>query len=189
MALRDSFMKQMEEAPIADLMATPDAAPQDAQLEAKMNEADMAFEEVMSEANPVGDFTASAINVLIDKVNAALPLFGPEAQEVAPVEGDVQEFPTDLTKALQMMAQAAGDAGIDAAIDMNVSDDKGVKLLAGQVDSLSRNQNFKTFLKGQGDSNAALMLEVEVEPAPAAAPAAPEMGEDEMDKLFNSRMK
>jgi len=189
MALRDKFMEEVGNAPIADIMATPDAAPQDAQLEAKMNEADMAFEEVMAEANPVGDFTASAINTLIQKVNAALPLFGPEAQEVAPVEGDVQEFPTDLTKALQMMAQAAGDAGIDGAIDMNVSDDKGVKLLAGQVDSLSRNQTFKTFLKGQGDSNAALMLEVEVEPAEGSAPAAPEMGEDEMDKLFNSRMK
>lgn len=192
MALRDNFMKDMENAPIEDLMADPNAAPtppDDAVLEAKMNEADMAFDEMVSEANPVGDFSANSINTLIDKVNSAMQLFGPEAAPISPVEGDVDEFPTELTKALQMLSQAATDAGIDDAINMDVADDTAVKMLAGQVDSLARNQSFKTFLKTEGGVMSGLKIEVEAEPVAAPVPSPePEMDEDEMMKLFNSRM-
>jgi hypothetical protein len=168
----------------------------EAEMEAKMNEADAAFEDAMAAGNPEGKFSDSALNVLIDKVNDALKLFGEDAQEIPKVE-EGGEFPTELTKAISMIERAAIDSGVSDD-DMGLGElqsDGDVKMLAGKIAALAKNQNFKTFLKSQGtDVNAALIVGIETEPAgsmdqtPSAPTPAPEMEEEEMMKLFNSRM-
>ena len=92
-----------------------------------------------------------------------------------------------------------------AAIDSGVSDDDmglgelqndgDLKMLAGKVAALSKNQNLKTFLKTQGtDMNAALIVGIEtpaagsMDQAPPSPQGPPAMDDDEMTKLFNSRM-
>tara|TARA_R110002110_G_scaffold121066_4_gene296524 strand:+ start:1317 stop:1895 length:579 start_codon:yes stop_codon:yes gene_type:complete len=192
MALRDKFM---EEIPVEGLDMTPEPTADEAAMEAKMNEADAAFDETMDAANPMGDFTSGAINILIDKVNDALELFG-ETEEIASVEED-GEFPTELTKAISMIERAAIDSGVSDD-DMGLGElqnDGDLKMLAGKVAALSKNQNLKTFLKTQGtDMNAALIVGVETEAAgsmdqaPPSPQGPPAMDEEEMSKLFNSRM-
>jgi hypothetical protein len=192
MALRDKFM---EEIPVEGLDMTPEPTADEAMMEAKMNEADAAFDETMDAANPMGDFTSGAINILIDKVNDALELFG-ETEEIASVEED-WEFPTELTKAISMIERAAIDSGVSDE-DMGLGElqnDGDLKMLAGKVAALSKNQNLKTFLKTQGtDMNAALIVGIDTEAAgsmdqaPPSPQGPPEMDEEEMSKLFNSRM-
>tara|TARA_R110000868_G_scaffold25560_3_gene99637 strand:+ start:529 stop:1107 length:579 start_codon:yes stop_codon:yes gene_type:complete len=192
MALRDKFM---EEIPVEGLDMTPEPTADEAAMEAKMNEADAAFDETMDAANPMGDFTSGAINILIDKVNDALELFG-ETEEIASVEED-GVFPTELTKAISMIERAAIDSGVSDD-DMGLGElqnDGDLKMLAGKVAALSKNQNLKTFLKTQGtDMNAALIVGVETEAAgsmdqaPPSPQGPPAMDEEEMSKLFNSRM-
>lgn len=192
MALRDKFM---EEIPVEGLDMTPEPTADEAMMEAKMNEADAAFDETMDAANPMGDFTSGAINILIDKVNDALELFG-ETEEIASVEED-GEFPTELTKAISMIERAAIDSGVSDD-DMGLGElqnDGDLKMLAGKVAALSKNQNLKTFLKTQGtDMNAALIVGIDTEAAgsmdqaPPSPQGPPEMDEEEMSKLFNSRM-
>tara|TARA_R110001606_G_scaffold171175_3_gene316809 strand:- start:352 stop:930 length:579 start_codon:yes stop_codon:yes gene_type:complete len=192
MALRDKFM---EEIPVEGLDMTPEPTADEAAMEAKMNEADAAFDETMDAANPMGDFTSGAINILIDKVNDALELFG-ETEEIASVEED-GEFPTELTKAISMIERAAIDSGVSDD-DMGLGElqnDGDLKMLAGKVAALSKNQNLKTFLKTQGtDMNAALIVGIETEAAgsmdqaPPSPQGPPAMDEEEMSKLFNSRM-
>tara|TARA_R110000803_G_scaffold194757_1_gene257918 strand:+ start:574 stop:1152 length:579 start_codon:yes stop_codon:yes gene_type:complete len=192
MALRDKFM---EEIPVEGLDMTPEPTADEAAMEAKMNEADAAFDETMDAANPMGDFTSGAINILIDKVNDALELFG-ETEEIASVE-EGGEFPTELTKAISMIERAAIDSGVSDD-DMGLGElqnDGDLKMLAGKVAALSKNQNLKTFLKTQGtDMNAALIVGIETEAAgsmdqaPPSPQGPPAMDEEEMSKLFNSRM-
>ena len=185
----------MEEIPVEGLDMTPEPTADEAAMEAKMNEADAAFDETMDAANPMGDFTSGAINILIDKVNDALELFG-ETEEIASVEED-GEFPTELTKAISMIERAAIDSGVSDD-DMGLGElqnDGDLKMLAGKVAALSKNQNLKTLLKTQGtDMNAALIVGIETEAAgsmdqaPPSPQGPPEMDEEEMSKLFNSRM-
>lgn len=196
MALRDQFLaeenKMNEDAVAMDAPPAPVAG--EAEVAAKMGEADAAFNEAMSEANPVGDFSASAINLLIGKVNDTLKLFGEQATEVPEVSGDTNEFPTELTKAIAMVEKAAIDSGaFEDIVGLDgVQSDQDVKRLAGEMDAIGKNSNFKTFLASQtGDMNATLIVEMspdEVEADPTATPAEPEMDEDEMEKLFKSRM-
>ena len=196
MALRDQFLaeenKMNEDAVAIDAPPAPMAG--EAEVAAKMGEADAAFNEAMSEANPVGDFSASAINLLIGKVNNTLKLFGEAATEVPEVSGDTNEFPTELTKAIAMVEKAAIDSGaFEDIVGLDgVQSDQDVKRLAGEMDAIGKNSNFKTFLASQtGDMNATLIVEMtpdEVEADPTATPAEPEMDEDEMEKLFKSRM-
>ena len=197
MALRDKFL---QEAPVTEEMMMDADAPApmkgEAEMEAKMNEADSAFNEAMEAGNPEGEFSASALNVLIDKVNEALKLFGDDAQEIAQAESD-GEFPTELTKAISMLERAAIDSGVSDD-DMGLGElqsDGDIKMLAGKIAALAKNQNFKTFLKSQGtDVNAALIIGVEtpaagsMDQAPKSPEGPQEMDEDEMNKLFNSRM-
>jgi len=193
MALRDKFL---QETPVSEEMMV-EAPAGEAELEAKMNEADAAFDDAMSEGNPMGEFSSGALNVLIGKVNETLKLFGPDAQEIPLVEEATEEFPTELTKAISMIERAAIDSGVSDE-DMGLGElqsDGDVKMLAGKIAALAKNQSFKTFLKSQStDANAALIVGMQVEPAGSMpqTPSAPlppqEMSEEEMMKLFNSRM-
>lgn len=193
MALRDQFLQE-EATMMAPQQPTPEApAVGAAEVAAKMGEADAAFNDAMSEANPVGDFSGQAINVLIGKVNNTLKLFGDQATEIPQVEGNVSEFPTELTKAIAMIEKAAVDSGaFDDIVGLDgVQSDQDVKRLAGEMDAIGKNSNFKTFLASMsGDMNATLIVEMspeELEGEPVASEE-PEMDEEELEKLFKSRM-
>ena len=192
MALRDKFI---EEVPVEGLEVVAEPTADEATLEAKMNEADAAFEEAVETANPVGEFTAAGINILIDKVNDALALFG-ETEEIAQVEED-GVFPTELTKAISMIERASIDSGLeDAGFALGeLQSDADIKMLAGKIAALAKNQNLKTFLKSQStDMNAALIVGVEtpaagsMDQAPPSPSGPPAMDDEELTKLFNSRM-
>ena len=195
MALRDQFLQETEMAgsmPPAQPEGQMPAPAEAADVAAKMGEADAAFNDAMSEANPIGDFTSGALNTLIDKVNATLKLFGDQATEVPKVEGETNKFPTELTKAVAMIEKAAIDSGaFDDIVGLDgVNSDQDVKRLAGEMDAIGKNSNFKTFLASQtGDMNATLIVEMSPEQMEAEPSASePEMDEDEMEKLFKSRM-
>lgn len=187
MALRDKFLEEM---PAEEMTAAP-AMPDEAGLDAKMAEADGAFDELMSEVSPEGDFSAAAINTLIDKVNLALDLFGEMASKIEKVEAD-GEFPMELTKAIKMIQQAAIDSGVmEEGLGFDgLEGDADVKILAGKVDALAKNSNLKTFLRSAGDNTSALLMNVEMPMAGSAEPVeAPSMGEEDIDSLFTKRMK
>lgn len=187
MALRDKFLADM---PQEDMMDAPAPANAEAELDAKMADADGAFDELMEGVSPEGDFSASAINLLIDKVNNALDLFGEMAEKIESVE-EGEGFPVQLTKAIKMLQQAGIDSGVmEEGLDFDaLATDADIKILAGKVDALAKNNNLKTFLRSAGDNSAALLINVETPMAGSAEPAGEEeMDEDEMSKLFTRRM-
>ena len=151
-------------------------------------EQDIARDEVMMEINPSGSFSQNFMNILIKSTNKILSdLF--KEEPVVEVEGDLQEFPMDLTTKLSMISKAAGDARIDFKIDFNnIKDDKDIQLLAGELEVLLKDKDFIRYLE-----DTTLMDET-TEDMPADMPEdmpeemPEEMPEDDLDDLFASRM-
>ena len=152
----------------------------------QVQEAEMADEQLYMEMAPRGRFTDKGMNALVKSVNKLLPAFDQEPTYPAFERGELEVFPTDLTRILHMFAAASRDAVAEDKIDPElevsieeVQDDSGVKLIAGKINLLSKSRDFKRFLD-----------EVpEQAPAPEAEETADdEMTDDDIDALFMSRI-
>ena len=126
----------------------PESNPMGAEVEGA-EEADQAMFEEMA---PKGNFTSRGLSPLVKATNKLLPLFDqtPDYPEVP----DTKQLPPDFTRILAMFAGAVGDAiseevlNPEMAIQLdNVRDDSGLMALAGKLDMLSKDRDFKKFLK------------------------------------------
>jgi hypothetical protein len=133
---------------------------------AKSDEADRAKDEALMEVAPRGDFSMSALNKVVDALNAVLPAFGPTAEEYPSFSGDEEMLPPEFVNQLMMVATAASDADMADTLAMgdisDVADDRDLQLLAGKLRTLSESRDFKQFLKQPMDGEAPMAVEVEV---------------------------
>lgn len=156
----------------------PEGGPMAAELESA-EEADTAAFEAMA---PKGNFTQRGLVPLVRATNALLPLFDqtPDYPEVE----DTKQLPTDFVRILAMFQSAVEDAIArdvvrdEMRIDLDgVIDDTGLMTLAGKLDMLSKDKDFKRFLSEPAEEE---VVEEEVEPEG--------MSYDDEDELLMSRM-
>jgi hypothetical protein len=119
---------------------------------------------------PQGDFSKAALNSLVRS------------------EG-VEVFPSRFVRELMMIAQAVADAIDEGVVDeemmidlSDVASDRDLARLAGRLDSLSRDKDFRRFLK-EGPSEGEVSEEEVAESVPMD-----EMGDDEIESLMMDRV-
>lgn len=156
----------------------------------KAMEVDRLKEESLDEMSPRGDFSMSALNKLVDALNAVLPAFGPMAEEYPSFSSDEEMLPAEFVNQLMMVATAATDADMDDIVSMEdiemIEDDRDLQLLAGKIRTLADSRDFKQFLK-QPSAEPAMEVE-EVQETEIEQPM--EGGEMEVDEeaLMMQRM-
>ncbi len=121
-----------------------------------------------------GEFSPQSVSAMLGALNKVLPLF--EEEPVA----DKQITP-DVVARLEMVDAAAQDAGLEP-LELSASDDMGLDMLTGQLETLAADPAFKRFLKSRAPE-----AEAPPQQAEAPAPAAPAGGGD-LDALFASRV-
>lgn len=108
-------------------------------------------EALVADLAPVGVFTSRGLDPLVKATNMILPLFGQDA--TYPKVPDTKQLPVDFTRLLIMFSTAVEDAieadvlAPEMAIDYSVlSNDTSLLTLAGKLQMLSKDKNFKKFL-------------------------------------------
>tara|TARA_Y100000015_G_C2370330_1_gene79700 strand:+ start:171 stop:686 length:516 start_codon:yes stop_codon:yes gene_type:complete len=157
---------------------------------AKADEADEAADEALTEMAPRGEFSMTALNKVVDALNAVLPAFGEMAQEYPSFSADENMLPTEFVNQLLMVATAATDADMNkvlsAADVQDVQDDRDLQLLAGKLRTLSQSRDFKQFLKQPMEGEAPMAVEEET--TEVEAPMEGGEMEVEEDDLLMQRM-
>jgi len=129
---------------------------EDALLE-KATQADDAMDEALLVAAPAGEFSAPALNALVEALNEVLPVMGLE-DPYPTFEEDIEgTVPVEFVKYLTMVSAAATDAGLDRfAIKLeDIGNDTDLMKAAGQLDVLSKNDSFRSFMATTGREEAA----------------------------------
>jgi hypothetical protein len=121
-------------------------------LDDKISQAAMADKEISQAAAPKGKFSKAGLNQLVAAIQPVLAAFG--IQEAYPsFDSDQTELPVEFFELLTMIKSAVDDAIAaealepDMALDLNVVDDRGLKMLAGRMSLLAKSKPFKQFLK------------------------------------------
>lgn len=158
------------------------------QLRARAEEADMAREDAFAEMSPIGSYSVESLNLLVDSLNGILPLF--EVEEPYPsFEAPIEDgpLPPEFVSAIEMVAMAATDAGLERLAPnlADATDDSKLEEAAGAIDALAENETFRSFLR----SPAPGPEEEEVaEEEAAVAEEETEVADEEADALFAERM-
>ena len=127
----------------------------------------MAGEEMQAEVDDMlptiqGMFSQTAMNALVDAVNAALIAGGFEGSYPS-FDSDVTEFPPEFVRLIAMLADAALELGAGELTLEGLQDDRDVAMLASQIQALAEDPNFAS---GMTESTPGTE-----EPLPPAAPA------------------
>jgi hypothetical protein len=160
--------------------ARPEGEPMSEDL-GMAEEADAEMFEAMA---PRGDFTSRGLDPLVRSTNKLLPLFD-QTGDYPSVE-DTEVLPTDFVRILAMFQAAVEDAIAadvvreEMRIDLDgVRDDTALMTIAGKLDMLAKDREFKKFLQEPLEEDEELETEMtEEEP----------MSDDEMDSLMMERM-
>lgn len=143
---------------------------------------------MIMELAPVGDFSKSSMSRLVGAVNKMVPLFGGEP--VVSPDGDIKQFPEDLTRYLAMVLTATEAAVTADIIDPellvsldDLQDDRGITMLTARLEMLLKNREFKKFLQTPIEET---VVEEEVMEEEMASD---ELAEDaDIDELFEDRI-
>jgi hypothetical protein len=160
------------------------ARPQGEPMSEDLGMAEEADAEMFEAMAPRGNFTSRGLDPLVRSTNKLLPLFD-QTGDYPSVE-DTEVLPTDFVRILAMFQAAVEDAisedvlREEMRIDLDgVIDDTGLMTIAGKLDMLSKDREFKKFLKEPMEEEA---MEEEEEMEEEA------MTDDEMDSLMMERM-
>ena len=136
---------------------------------------------------PTGDFSKAALNSLVRSHNKVSKLF--DMDTYPDFSEGVEVFPARFVRELMMIAQAVADAIDEGVVDeemmidlSDVAADRDLARLAGRLDALSRDKDFKRFLK-EGPSEKEVSEEEVSESVPME-----EMGDDEIESLMMERV-
>ena len=115
-----------------------------------------ADQRTLEERSPQGPFKAKPVNSLVKAINRLLPLFGLDPDLRETTESRVDALPVEMTRHLDMISAAANDAVAAEAIEAelayqvsDITDDTALQVVAGKIDKLSRDKDFKRFLQDQ----------------------------------------
>lgn len=163
------------------------ARPQGEPMSEDLGMAEEADAEMFEAMAPRGNFTSRGLDPLVRSTNRMLPLFD-QSGDYPNVE-DTEVLPTDFVRILAMFQAAVEDAisedvlREEMRIDLDgVIDDTGLMTIAGKLDMLSKDREFKKFLKEPMDDEVAGEEEMGMEMEDEA------MTEDEMDRMMMARM-
>lgn len=141
-------------------------------------------DEMFAATMPAGRWTERGLNMLVKATNKVLPLFGQTGDYPTFPVGEVRNLPGDFVRVLTMIADAVKDAVNAEVLDAGAGivlegmmDDSGAILLASKLDKLSKDRQFKSFLKEP---------KPEMEMPESTTPEKEEVDEDE---LFAMRMR
>ena len=145
-------------------------------------------EMMFAQMSPKGNFTSKALNNLVKATNRLLPLFG-QTPDYPMFEGNLTEFPTEFVRVLTMFKGAVDSAVQNDLLDdelsfdmAEVQSDEMVNMLAGKINQLVNERDFKRYLK-----ETTAEEEVEEEEVEEVEPDG-EMVEEDIDSLFMERM-
>ena len=147
--------------------------------------AEEADDQMFAAMAPRGDFTSRGLGPLVRGTNALLPLFGQSADY--PEVEDTEVLPTDFVRILAMFQQAVEEAIEEDAIrdemriDLDdVRDDTALMTIAGKLEMLAKDKEFKRFLQEEvdGEEEGEMDRESEMET----------MSPEEEDAMMMSRM-
>ena len=140
--------------------------------------------DVIMDAAPTGQFSADALNRLVEEVNKLLPQMGlplyPTFTE------DITVFPPEFVDVLIGLAGAADAAGVETLIELDgVESDRELAVLAGAISTLAEDEIFLQFLANNMGTEEEVVEEETIveEPLPGGGE---EVIEDE--ELFMQRM-
>ena len=102
---------------------------------------------------PTGDFSKKSLSNLVSATNRLLPAFG-QSPDYPTFAEDLTKLPTDFVRVISMFADAVDDAveaevvGSDMSLSLDaITDDLSLTSAASKLDALSRNKEFKKFLR------------------------------------------
>ena len=143
----------------------------------------------VSEAGPVGTFTGAGLEAVEKALSKIGPLMGVEVEMDTEYPAQMETLPIEAVKLLKAVETAVGDAvaeGVlepEMALDVSsITQDAELFSLAAEIDLLSKDAEFKRFLKAPKKE-----VEVSVE---VTEEVPEEIVEEEMpvEDLFASRM-
>jgi hypothetical protein len=163
------------------------ARPQGEPMSEDLGMAEEADAEMFEAMAPRGNFTSRGLDPLVRSTNRMLPLFD-QSGDYPNVE-DTEVLPTDFVRILAMFQAAVEDAisedvlREEMRIDLDgVIDDTGLMTIAGKLDMLSKDREFKKFLKEPMDDEVAGEEEMGMQMEDEA------MTEDEIERMMMARM-
>jgi len=140
-----------------------------------------AQEEMIEEVaimQPQGKFSSGALNRLVKELNGVLQLFGETYPEF---EEDITIFPQEFVQSLNMVSAAAADAGVEFEINMEeITDDRDLAIVAGQLRKLAKDKTLQKFLQESTMVEEEPVVEEEVVEEPVM--------EADIDAMFAGRM-
>ena len=140
---------------------------------------EMMVTDAMMEAAPRGQFSANALNRLVDEVNKILPKIDMPLYPM--FSEDITVFPPEFVDVLMGIADIASQAGIETPFDLSdIQDDRDLAMLAGQVGQLVQDEKILDFIAGQG-AEEPVAEEVTMEETPEGV-------EETDEELFLRRM-
>jgi hypothetical protein len=135
-------------------------------------------------ASPQGDFTKKGLNALVGAYNAIAEMFG-QSPDYPMFGEDAGMLPEDFVAALMMVEAAVAEAVAAGVLSeemgfslADIVDDASLKVLAGKLTSIAKEQAFIAWMREGGEAPEEEMVEEEVVEAPV----------EDVDALFASRV-
>ena len=141
--------------------------PQEMMLQAETIGAgmDAAQQQGMEIMTPQGQYSARALNAVVDVINEIMPMFG-EMNPMPQYTEDMTMMPQELMNALMAIMTVAEQAGVPIEMELSaIVSDNDLAKLAALIKRLVKDQTLKDFLT-QGETEE-VTEEVTMESAPA----------------------
>ena len=182
-------MPNYEDKPMNEMPAEGEVS-----IEVEIESAEMADEDMYAEIAPRSTnrpFSTKALNNLVKATNRLLPMFDqdPDYPEFTQA---IEVFPTDFVRVLAMFQGAVNEAcdldmcneELDFVME-DITDDASIMAVAGKIDRLARDRDFKNYLKNPPER---MEEEEEVVSGAETAMEGAEMSDEQMDALFTQRV-
>ena len=126
---------------------------------------DAAQQQGMEIMTPQGQYSARALNAVVDVINEIMPMFG-EMNPMPQYTEDMTMMPQELMNALMAIMTVAEQAGVPIEMELSaIVSDNDLAKLAALIKRLVKDQTLKDFLT-QGETEE-VTEEVTMESAPA----------------------
>lgn len=158
----------------------------EAEVDRVAREAKATEDEKIAESGPTGTFTGAGLEAVEKALSKIGPLMGVEVEMDTEYPAQMDTLPLEAVKMLKAVETAVSDAieeGVlepEMALDISsITQDAELFSLAAEIDMLSKDAEFKRFLKAP---------KKEVEVSVEVTEEAPEMSDEEIDMMVEEEM-
>lgn len=137
---------------------------------------------------PVGLFTETALNSLVDAVNGALEAAGMEGA-YPEFDGNLTELPPEFVRLLAMLNDASVELGLGDLGFGALEDDRDAAMLASTIAKLAASPEFQAGMQGPAPGSVpATPATPATPPSPGPSTAPPAVGQASEEALMMERM-